>query len=133
MSGNVQCIAVLISFAGLRDDMALPEYLDHQGTGAVTLTVSLDTIPWRLIATDQSPGILDAIGEIKLPEPEVVVSLLFGRTLVIADANNGNIPGWVHVAVQRIGVHTDLLGKVSRCNGRDAFPAGLGRTCYCGQ
>jgi len=43
--------------------LAPPENLDHQGTGAVAMTVSLDAVLWRLIAADQPPGIDDAVGE----------------------------------------------------------------------
>ena len=57
--------------------LTIPEYLDYQGAGTVTLTIPFDTILWCLIVADQPPGIFDAIGKFKLPEPEVIVGLVF--------------------------------------------------------
>ena len=63
--------------------------------------------------------------EFKLPESEVIVSLLLGCTLNSTDANNGNIFRWVHVTGQRSRIHTDLFGQTGRCHRRNAFPPGL--------
>ena len=58
--------------------LAAPDYLDHQGAGAVTMTVSFNAILRRLIMANQSPGIWNAIGKFQLPKPKIIVSLLFG-------------------------------------------------------
>ena len=44
-----------------------PKDFDYQGTGAITMAVSLDTVLWRPIPADQPPGISDAIGKLQLP------------------------------------------------------------------
>ena len=84
ISGDLQVKPVpgrLASLIRVRIIQALagPEYLDNQGTGAVTLTIPFDTILWRLIATDQSPGILYAICKFELPESVVIVRLMIRR------------------------------------------------------
>jgi len=108
-SGYLQRISALWNFAVVVRVLTAPEYFDHQGTGAITKTVSLDTILWRLIVTDQPPGIWNAIGKFQLPKPEIVVCLLFGGAQVITGADSGNVFRWVQVSIQGSWIHTDLL------------------------
>ena len=133
MSGHLQREPVLVRFAKLRGALAMPEYLDHQGTGTVAMSVSLNTVLWRFITADQPPGIVDAIGKFKLPEPEVIVSLLLRAALTLAGANNGYVLWWLQVALQRDRIQAYLFGQTGCSDGRDTFAAGLGRTDDTGQ
>lgn len=114
-------------FTARRAVLTLPEYFDHQGTATVTMSVSLDAIRWRPIVADQPPGVLDAVGEIKLPDSKVVIGLLFRRAWVLAVANSGYIVGWRQVAAERGRIQADLFSQAGRRRGRDALTAGLCR------
>jgi hypothetical protein len=113
MSGYFQYEAVCVRSILVDKTVTNPEYFDNQGTGSITMVISIVSIVWRPIVADQSPGILDAVSKLKLPKPEIIVSLLLWRAQTIAAANSGHIFSGVKILLERYGVHANLLGQVS--------------------
>ena len=76
MSGYFQYEAVCVRSILVDKTVTHPEYFYNQGTGSITMVISIVSILWRPIVADQSPGILNAVSKLKLPKFEIIVGLL---------------------------------------------------------